>query len=230
MLKKAMLLFLILCMLMNMVGCGGNPIIPPVDEEGNIQITDMFWDPDDKVIEITLNQFPSTWGDWTMYIDGEKLSMEGGTGNPVVAPNADLDEPPTGLYVGTLPWLSPLTEVDFPCCGTIQFDIPGEGLTNEYEFNLINFGCETASEEECSQTPIPEQESSENIIYIQNTNPEDNVLVVAGKDEGEALAVLGKKDAFGNPIKITGAVYTSEQGDAFIIDAGDDGLPTYIID
>jgi len=230
MLKKAMLLFLILCMLMNMVGCGGNPIIPPVDEEGNIQITDMFWDPDDKVIEITLNQFPSTWGDWTMYIDGEKLSMEGGTGNPVVAPNADLDEPPTGLYVGTLPWLSPLTEVDFPCCGTIQFDIPGEGLTNEYEFNLINFGCETASEEECSQTPIPEQESSEDIIYIQNTNPEDNVLVVAGKDEGEALAVLGEKDAFGNPIKITGAVYTSEQGDAFIIDAGDDGLPTYIID
>ena len=230
MLKKAMLLFLILCMLIIMVSCGGNPILPPVDEEGNIHITDMFWVPDDKVIEITLNQFPSTWGDWTMYIDGEKLSMEGGTGKPVVAPNADLDEPPTGLYVGTLPWVSPLTEVDFPCCGTIQFDIPGEGLTNEYEFNLINFGCETASEEECSQTPIPEQESSEDIIYIQNTNPEDNVLVVAGKDEGEALAVLGEKDAFGNPIKITGAVYTSEQGEAFIIDAGDDGLPSYIID
>ena len=141
-----------------MVSCGGNPIIPPVEEEGNIHITDMFWVPDDKVIEITLNQFPSTWGDWTMYINGEKLSMEEGTGKPVVAPNADLDDSPTGLYVGTLPWLGPLTEVDFPCCGTIQFDIPGEGLTNEYEFNLINFGCETASEEECSQTPIPEPE------------------------------------------------------------------------
>ena len=169
MLKKAILLFLILCMLIIMVSCGGNPILPPVDEEGNIHITDMFWVPDDKVIEITLNQFPSTWGDWTMYIDGEKLSMEGGTGKPVVAPNADLDEPPTGLYVGTLPWVSPLTEVDFPCCGTIQFDIPGEGLTNEYEFNLINFGCETASEEECSQIPIPSPDPEEEAIIPDTT-------------------------------------------------------------
>jgi len=72
--------------------------------------------------------------------------------------------------------------------------------------------------------------SSEDIIFIQNTNPEDNVLALAGKDKGEAAAILGEKDAFGNPVKITGAVYTSEQGDAFIIDAGDDGLPTYILD
>jgi len=78
--------------------------------------------------------------------------------------------------------------------------------------------------------PPGDEESGEDIIFIQNTNPEDNVLAVAGKAEGEALAVLGEKDAFGNPIKITGAVYTSEQGEAFIIDAGDDGLPTYILD
>ncbi len=78
--------------------------------------------------------------------------------------------------------------------------------------------------------PPGDEDSSEDIIFIQNTNPEDNVLAVAGKDEGEALAVLGEKDAFGNPVKITGAVYTSEQGEAFIIDAGDDGLPTYILD
>ena len=155
-----------------MVSCGGNPIIPPVEEEVNIHITDMFWVPDDKVIEITLNQFPSTWGDWTMYINGEKLSMEEGTGKPVVAPNADLDEPPTGLYVGTLPWLGPITEVDFPCCGTIQFDIPGEGLTNEYEFNLINFGCETASEEECSQTPPNEDNVDQEIEQEFQDNQE----------------------------------------------------------
>ena len=78
--------------------------------------------------------------------------------------------------------------------------------------------------------PPTDEEPTEDIIFVQNTNPEDNVLVVAGKDEGEALAVLGEKDAFGNPVKITGAVYTSEQGEAFIIDAGDDGLPTYILD
>jgi len=78
--------------------------------------------------------------------------------------------------------------------------------------------------------PPVNEESDEDIIFIQNTNPEDNVLAVAGKDEGEAAAILGEKDAFGNPIKITGAIYTSEQGDTFIIDAGDDGLPTYILD
>jgi len=78
--------------------------------------------------------------------------------------------------------------------------------------------------------PPNNEESADEIIYIQDTNLEDNVLAVAGKDEGEALAVLGEKDALGNPIKITGAVYISEQGEAFIIDAGDDGLPTYILD
>ena len=169
MLKKAILLFLILCMLIIMVSCGGNPIIPPVDEEGNIHITDMFWDSDMKAIEITLDPFPSTCDNWTMYINGEKLSMEGGPGNPVIRPNASLYESPTGLFVGTLPWLGPLTEVDFPCCGTIQFDIPGEGLTNEYEFNLINFGCETASEEECSQTPIPSPDPEEEAIIPDTT-------------------------------------------------------------
>jgi len=81
-----------------------------------------------------------------------------------------------------------------------------------------------------SVVPPVDEEPTEDIIFVQNTNPEDNVLAIAGKDEGEALAILGEKDAFGNPIKITGAVYTSEQGEAFIIDAGDDGLPTYILD
>ena len=190
MLKKAILLFSILCMLIIMVSCGGNPIIPPVEEEGNIHITDMFWVPDDKVIEITLNQFPSTWGDWTMYINGEKLSMEEGTGKPVVAPNADLDEPPTGLYVGTLPWLGPLTEVDFPCCGIIQFDIPGEGLTNEYEFNLINFGCETASEEECSQTPtIDDDVDQEYIVEEKYFNVDANLGGTFNLDDGTEVKI-----------------------------------------
>jgi hypothetical protein len=188
-LKKVILLFLILCMLIIMVSCGGNPIIPPIDEEGNIRITDMFWDSNTKVIEITLDPFPSTWGNWTMYIDGEKLPMEGGTGNPVIRPNASLDELPTGLLVGTLPWVSPLTEVDFPCCGTIQFDIPGEGLTNEYEFNLINFGCETASEEECSQTPIPSPDPEEEAIIPETTKviEEETIQKIVSVSEDQSI-------------------------------------------
>jgi hypothetical protein len=78
--------------------------------------------------------------------------------------------------------------------------------------------------------PPEDEESSEYILFIKNRNPEDNVLALAGNDKGEVVAILGGKDSFGNPIEITGAVYASEQGDAFIIDAGDDGLPTYILD
>ena len=111
-----------------------------------IKITDVSRH--DKIIEITFNRFPS-WGNWKMYVDGKEVSMEGGAGNPVVRPNTALDKPPTGLYIGTEPWTTGLADVDFPCCGTIQFDIPGEGLTNEYEFNLVDFGCETASKKEC---------------------------------------------------------------------------------
>jgi len=144
------------------------------------EITDISWDSNLNVIRITLDIFPS-WGGWRMYLDGKEISMEGGEGNPVIRPNAPVDEA-TGLFVGTLPWLSPLTEVDFPCCGTIQFDIPGEGLTNLYEFNLIDYGCNTTSTKECPHDPnivnhygdliINGQETFiiENLTYFQHGN------------------------------------------------------------
>jgi len=144
------------------------------------EITDVVWYSDVKVIEITLDTFPSTWGNWTMYVDGKEISMEGGVGNPVIRPNAPLEEPPTGLIVGTQPWVSGLAEVDFPPCGTIQFDIPGEGLTNKYKFNLVDFGCETASEKECASEWIKhygdlviegrEPKIIENTKYFQQGN------------------------------------------------------------
>lgn len=140
----------IISLIILILGCSHSPpTSPPTPQPTpSIKITDVSWDSDMRIIEITLNEFPS-WGNWTMYIDGKEMSMEGGPGKPVIRPNAPLDEPPIGLIIGTLPWVSPLTEVDFPCCGTIQFYIPDEGLTNEYEFNLVDFGCETASQKEC---------------------------------------------------------------------------------
>jgi hypothetical protein len=115
-----------------------------------------------------------------MYVDGEEVPMEGSPGNAVVRPNAPLDSPPTGLIIGALPWVSPLTDVDFPCCGTIQFYIPGEGLTNEYEFNLIDFGCETDLKKECPCEWIKhhgdlvigstETKIIENVKYFQEGN------------------------------------------------------------
>jgi len=132
-------------------------VSPPLEEETSppspqsspsIKIIDVSWDSSSGIIEITLNIFP-TWGNWTMYVDGEEISMEGGAGNPIIRPNAPLDKPPTGLIIGTEPWVSGLAEIDFPCCGTIQLDIPDQGLTNMYEFNLVDFGCQTASKKEC---------------------------------------------------------------------------------
>jgi hypothetical protein len=84
-----------------------------------------------------------------MYIDGVEIPMEGGVGEPVVRPDAPLDQPPTGVIVGTLPWATGLDHVDLPCCGTVQFYIPGQGLTNLYHYNLVDFGCATASKKEC---------------------------------------------------------------------------------
>jgi hypothetical protein len=69
-------------------------------------------------------------------IDNIRLPVEAPAGPPNVRPNAALDQHPTGVLIGTLPWLSSLDAADFPCCGTIKFCIPGIGCSNEMEFNL----------------------------------------------------------------------------------------------
>jgi len=153
--------------------CSRMPLTTPDIDSSTIKITDMSWDSKEKTIEIILDPCPSTWSNWIMYIDGEETSMEDESGNIAVYPNAPLNESPTGLIIGALPWVSPLTEVDFPCCGTIQFDIPGEGLTNEYEFNLIDFGCNTASEKEC--TPEWIEHNGELVIGGTETKIIENV-------------------------------------------------------
>lgn len=99
------------------------------------QITAVDWDPDMHVIRISVDSWPDVWP-WTMFVDGEEVPLEGGEGKAVVRPNAVLDQSPTGLYVGSLPWVSGLESTDFPPFGTIQFDIPGRGLTNVYEYDF----------------------------------------------------------------------------------------------
>lgn len=113
------------------------------------EITNVFWDSNKQIISVSLDMFPTVWPGWKMYVDGVELPMEGGSGKPVVRPDAALSAPPTGLVVGTLPWVTGLTNVSFPCCGTIQFDMPGEGLTNLYTFNVKDFGCVTTSQKSC---------------------------------------------------------------------------------
>ncbi len=76
----------------------------------------------------------------------------------------------------------------------------------------------------------PEGSFSEEFVLVQVTDPESNIIFVTGKENEDAMAILGEKDIEGDPTGITGVVYVSEQGDSFGIDAGIDGLPTYLID
>ena len=153
--------------------------VPPL-VSGDIKITDILWRHKEQIAEISLNRFPSNWGDWKMYVDGKEIPMEGGVGNPAARPNASLDQNPTGLIIGALPWVSSLAETDFPCCGTIQFYIPGQGLTNKYEFNWVDFDCDTASGKECPSEWVrhygdlviegTETEVIEDVKYFQEGN------------------------------------------------------------
>jgi hypothetical protein len=135
------------------------------------QILNVLWKPNIQAIEVTFDQFPTDlWSEqWEMYIDNKKIPVTAPQGSPNVRPNAALDQHPTGVLIGTLPWLSSLDATDFPCCGTIKFCISGIGCTNEMEFNLAGEGCRTASPKNCrsgQQYPTQQEPSVESSDII----------------------------------------------------------------
>jgi len=113
------------------------------------QVTTVEWNAGLGVMVVRFDAFPD-WGGWRMLIDGVEVPMEGGDGNPVARPNAPIDRGPTGLYVGTTPWLSPLPPGALPCAGTIRFEIPGQGRTNAFAYDLTSSYC-AASPSSASQ-------------------------------------------------------------------------------
>ena len=105
------------------------------------QITAVEWDQNLGVMIVRFDAFP-TWGGWRMIVDQAEVPMEGGDGRPVVRPNAPTAQYPTGVYIGTTsPWPSPLLIGALPCSGTLQFEIPGQGLTNAFSYDLTNEYC-----------------------------------------------------------------------------------------
>jgi len=126
-------------------------------------ITDISWNQDLNTIGISMNPWPHSWP-WKMYLDGKEIPMEGRDGKAVVRPNAPLEQPPNGLFVGSLPWVTGLDNTDFPCCGTIQFDIPGEGLSNIYEYDFGGL-CKTKSIKAC----VPEWMVHEGDLVLSGT-------------------------------------------------------------
>ena len=63
------------------------------------EITDVSWDAELEAIHIELDSWPTNWGGWTMYLDGDQIDMEGDEGNPIIRPDAPLEQSPTGLLV-----------------------------------------------------------------------------------------------------------------------------------
>jgi len=82
----------------------------------------------------------------------------------------------------------------------------------------------------CGVVPTIPSTPDPKLVLVRVTDPKSNLVSVAGIENEDAMAILGKKDTEGNPTSITGAVYVLEQGDAFGIVIGLDGLPDYAID
>jgi hypothetical protein len=114
------------------------------------QITGVNWDSINHVIRVGISPWPETWNDWQVRVDSVEIPQKDEPGGLVIRPNAPLNQPPTGLIIGTLPWVSGLDSVNFPCCGSLEFSIPGNGTTNSYTYNLQETGCKTASPKKCA--------------------------------------------------------------------------------
>ena len=117
----------------------------PLIENPIPSITDIQWDNEQHIISIGVDTWPANWSQWTMYVDGIEIPTSEEDGSIAVRPNAPLDQPPDGVVIGSLPWLTNLGQTDFPCCGSLQFDIPDIGLTNPVDYNFSDFGCVTLS-------------------------------------------------------------------------------------
>jgi hypothetical protein len=80
---------------------------------------------------------------------------------------------------------------------------------------------------------IPNSEEEvelEDVILVQVNDPEGNILVLAGKDNGESVMALGEKDENGMTEKITGVFYTTGDEEGFLIELRNDGLPLSLVD
>ena len=158
------------------------------------EIRDVRWLPGDGFIEVILDTFP-TWGGWTMYVDGTEVPMEGGEGYVVARPNGSVSTA-TGLFIGTEPWVTSLESVAFPCKGTLQFNVPGEGLTNRFSFALRETGCCTASD--CENPDAGEK----------GLPPKEQLILAVEPPLAERISVSAPRvDGYATVAGASGAVY-----------------------
>jgi len=151
------------------------------------EIHDVRWLLGDKFIEVSFDTFPA-WGGWTMYVNGEAVSMEGASGKVTVRPNGPVPTA-TGVFIGTIPWVTSLERVEFPCEGTLQFNIPGEGLTNVYAFSLRKEGCCTATACESPDAGAADSSSKMDIFIDPGPPIAEKISVTVIRADGYATVV-----------------------------------------
>ena len=69
----------------------------------------------------------------------------------------------------------------------------------------------------------------EDFTLFKDSNPESNLLIVAGFKKGDKIIAFGKKDNAGNPSGITQTVFVTEDSNAFVVEIDDNGLLSRLI-
>lgn len=136
-------------------------IIPtPVDSQNTKQtsnissssITDISWDTGGHFIDVKIDPWPEDYSGLKVLVDGAEIPFGEAEGSLDIRPNAPVEESPDGFIIATLPWVSGLDNVDLPCCGSLQLLFPDGSLTNAYDYNLVDSGCQTASSVVCTSS------------------------------------------------------------------------------
>jgi|GEM_PF-1826323 len=110
--------------------------VPPAEWTASVEITDVSWDDELKVVRVTFNDTIPIWDTWRMYVSGEEIPISEEVGEIGLFLIGGWSTNTLCIGINGLSEPEPLEEGYFPWSGTLQFFIPGEGFTNEYEFNL----------------------------------------------------------------------------------------------
>jgi hypothetical protein len=79
-------------------------------------------------------------------------------------------------------------------------------------------------------TTSDQEQESEEIRFIIDTNPSSDLICMAGIKDDDSLMVLGKKDTKGNILDVDGTAFINELGEGIVIEIDDNGYPTRYID
>ncbi|MDK2981529.1 MAG: hypothetical protein PWQ55_1876 [Chloroflexota bacterium] len=108
-------------------------------------ITNITWNDNNHYIEVKVEPWPDDFSPTKILVDGQEIPTGDAPGRIMIRPNAELDQSPDGFIIGTLPWVTGLDDIAFPCLGSLQLGFPDGSVTNAYAYDLIEQGCKTGA-------------------------------------------------------------------------------------